>query len=125
MTMSLSIGTRLGVYEITSPLGAGGMGEVYRALDTNLGRHVAIKVLPDAFAHDAERLARFEREAKTLAALNHPNIAQIYGLEGTPRALVMELVEGEDLSVRLARGPMLLSEALPVAKQVGDAVDRW
>ena len=86
------------------------MGEVYRAHDTTLGRDVAIKILPDLFADDPDRLARFEREARTLASLNHPNIAQIYGLEGTPRAaLVMELVDGEDLSVRLARGPMPLS----------------
>src|SRR5262245_35685985 len=123
--MSPGPGTRLGPYEIVSALGAGGMGEVYRATDTNLGRQVAIKVLPDAFAQDAERLARFEREAKTLGALNHPNIAIIHGLEksrGT-HALVMELVEGEDLSQRIARGPIPLDEALPIAKQIAEALE--
>jgi serine/threonine-protein kinase len=123
--MTLSAGTRLGPYEILSALGAGGMGEVYRATDTALGRQVAIKVLPDAFAQDAERLARFEREAKTLAALNHPHIAQIYGLErstGT-QALVMELVEGEDLSQRIARGAIPLDEALPIARQIAEALE--
>ena len=95
----LSTGTNLGPYEILSPLGAGGMGEVYRATDTNLGRHVAIKILSEAFAQDVDRLARFEREARLLATLNHPNIAQIYGVEKTDgvRALVMELVEGPNL----------------------------
>ena len=101
------------------------MGEVYRATDTTLGRQVAIKVLPDAFAQDAERLARFEREAKTLAALNHPHIAQIYGLEKSSgvQALVMELVEGEDLSQRIARGAIPLDEALPIAKQIAEALE--
>src|SRR5687768_7245249 len=105
--MALQSGTRLGPYEILAPLGAGGMGKVYRATDTNLGRQVAIKVLPDTFAHDPDRLARFEREAKTLASLNHPNIAQIYGLEKSDgvRALVMELVEGPTLADRVAKGP--------------------
>src|ERR1700674_5728042 len=123
--MPLSPGARLGPYEILSAIGAGGMGEVYRATDTTLGRQVAIKVLPDAFAQDAERLARFEREAKTLASLNHPHIAQIYGLEKSSgvQALVMELVEGEDLSQRIARGPVPLDEALPIAKQIGDALE--
>src|SRR5437773_9812917 len=123
--MPLGPGTRLGPYEILSALGAGGMGEVYRATDTTLGRQVAIKVLPDAFAQDAERLARFEREAKTLASLNHPHIAQIYGLErsGGVQALVMELVEGEDLSQRIARGAIPLDEALPIAKQIADALE--
>src|SRR5215813_15036066 len=104
--MALSAGTRLGSYEILASLGAGGMGEVYRATDTNLGRQVAIKVLPEAFAQDPERVARFEREAKTLASLNHPNIAIIHGLEKSQGtcALVMEFVEGEDLSQRIARG---------------------
>src|SRR5215510_1338282 len=98
--MSLGPGTRLGPYEIVAQIGVGGMGEVYRATDTNLGRQVAIKVLPEAFATDAERLARFDREAKTLAALNHPNIAHLYGLERSDGhiALVMELVEGETLA---------------------------
>lgn len=99
-------GGRLGPYEVLSKLGEGGMGAVYRATDTSLGRQVALKVLPDAFAQDAERLARFEREARTLAALNHPNIATIYAVEksGGTTALVMELVEGDDLSQRIARG---------------------
>src|SRR5262245_26105832 len=102
--MSLSAGAKLGPYEIQSAIGAGGMGEVYRAIDMNLGRQVAIKVLPDAFAQDPERVARFEREAKTLASLSHPNIAIIHGLEKSQGtyALVMELVEGEDLSQRIA-----------------------
>jgi len=97
--MALTAGTRLGPYEILTPIGAGGMGEVYRARDTKLDRDVAIKVIPPALAQDPERLARFEREAKVLASLNHPNIAQIYGVE--ERALVMELVAGETLKGRL------------------------
>ena len=103
--MALTPGTRIGVYDIAAPIGAGGMGEVYRATDTNLKRSVAIKVLPASMAGDADRLARFQREAEVLAALNHPNIAAIYGLEKTPdlTALVMELVEGDDLSQRIAR----------------------
>src|SRR5437016_14461625 len=123
--MSLGSGARLGPYEILSAIGAGGMGELYRATDTTLGRQVAIKVLPDAFAHDSERLARFEREAKTLAALNHPHIAQIYGLERSSgvQALVMELVEGEDLSQRVARGAIPLDEALPIARQIAEALE--
>ena len=122
----LTPGTRLGAYEVTAQIGAGGMGEVYRAHDTKLGRDVALKVLPEAFAADADRVARFQREAKTLAALNHPHIAQIYGLEDIGaggRALVMELVEGDDLSQRIARGPMPLDEALPIAKQIADALE--
>src|SRR5215813_1968201 len=112
--MSLSAGMRLGSYEILSALGAGGMGEVYRARDTRLDRDVAIKILPGAFAADAERVARFQREARVLASLNHPHIAAIYGLENADRvtALVMELVEGEDLAGRLARGAIALDEAL-------------
>jgi len=123
--MALSAGTRLGPYEILSPLGAGGMGEVYRARDTKLRRDVAIKVLPDAVAADRERLARFEREAQLLAALNHPHIAHIHGLDdsiGTP-ALVMELVEGPTLADRLAKGPLPLDEALPIAKQIAEALE--
>ena len=122
--MVIGPGTRLGPYEIAAEIGAGGMGQVFRALDTNLGRDVAIKVLPDAFAHDAERLARFEREARTLASLNHPNIAIIHGLEktGTVRALVMELVEGPTLADRVAQGPMPLDEALPIASQIAEAL---
>ena len=103
--MSLIAGTRLGPYEITSAIGAGGMGEVYRARDTKLHRDVAIKVLPTLFASDTDRLRRFDREAQTLAALNHPNIAQLFGVIDDPPALAMELVEGEDLSQRIARGP--------------------
>jgi serine/threonine-protein kinase len=123
--LTLSLGSRLGPYEILSPLGAGGMGEVYRARDTKLNRDVAIKVLPALFASDAERLARFTREAQTLAALNHPNIAHIHGLEESNgvRALVMELVEGEDLSQRITRGPIPIDEALPIAKQIADALE--
>lgn len=119
--MPLTSGTRLGSYEIRDSLGAGGMGEVYRARDTKLHRDVAIKVLPDAFAGDPERLARFEREAHTLAALNHPNIAHIYGLEGS--ALVMELVDGEDLAARIARGALPLDETLVVARQIAEALE--
>ncbi len=102
--MTLSSGTKLGSYEVLSHLGAGGMGEVYRARDTKLNRDVALKVLPETFARDPERMARFEREAQVLASLNHPNIAQIYGLEesGETRALVMELVEGPTLAERIA-----------------------
>jgi eukaryotic-like serine/threonine-protein kinase len=123
--LALTPGTRLGVYQITAPLGEGGMGAVFRARDTKLDRDVAIKVLPEAFAHDAERLARFTREAKTLAALNHPHIAAIYGLEESSgvTALVMELVEGEDLSQRISRGAIPLDEALPIAKQIAEALE--
>jgi serine/threonine-protein kinase len=123
--MSLQPGARLGSYEIVGLLGAGGMGEVYRARDSKLNRDVAIKVLPDLFANDPERLARFTREAQTLAALNHTNIAHIHGLEesSSVRALVMELVEGDDLSVLIARGPMSLADALPIAKQIADALE--
>ncbi len=133
--MALTAGTRLGVYEILTTIGAGGMGEVYRARDTRLNRDVAIKVLPDAFAFDTERLARFTREAQTLASLNHSNIAAIYGLEEGPtrvspaesgphiRALVMEFVEGEDLSQRIARGAIPLDEALPIARQIAEALE--
>src|SRR5262249_28185412 len=114
-----------GPYEINAQIGEGGMGRVYRAHDTRLNRDVAIKVLPDLFANDPERLARFTREAQTLAALNHPNIAHIHGLEEDARirALVMELVEGEDLSTRIARGPVPLKEALSIARQIADALD--
>src|SRR5262245_56064307 len=123
--MPLSAGSRLGPYEIQSAIGAGGMGEVYRATDLNLGREVAIKVLPDAFAKDPERMARFEREAKTLASLNHPNVAVIHGLEKSQGtyALVMELVEGEDLSQRITRGRIPLDEALPIAHQIAEALE--
>src|SRR3989442_8313571 len=122
--MSLAAGTRLGSYEVVALLGAGGMGEVYRAHDTRLGRQVAIKILPDPFALDPERLARFEREAHVLASLNHPNIAAIYGLEETDgvRALVLELVEGPTLADRIAEGAIPLAEALSVARQIADAL---
>ena len=121
----LASGTRLGSYEITGTLGAGGMGEVYRARDTRLKRDVALKILPDAFAADPERLARFEREAQVLASLNHPHIAAIYGIEesaGT-RALVLELVGGETLADRIARGAIPLDEALPIARQIAEALE--
>ena len=124
--MPLSSGTRLGGYEILSALGAGGMGEVYRARDTRLDREVAIKILPQAFFADSERVARFQREAKVLASLNHPSIGAIYGLHDEAdgvRALVMELVEGEDLKQRLTRGPMPLDEALPIANQIAEALE--
>jgi Tol biopolymer transport system component len=123
--LALTPGTRLGVYEIIAPIGEGGMGQVFRARDTKLDRDVAIKVLPEAFAHDADRLARFTREAKTLASLNHPNIAGIYGLEesGGVSALVMELVEGDDLSQRIAKGAIPIDEALPIAKQIVEALE--
>ena len=123
--MALSAGQRLGPYEIQSVLGAGGMGEVYRARDTKLNRDVAIKVLPALFAADPDRFQRFTREAQTLAALNHPNIAHIHGLEesGDVRALVMELVEGVDLSQRIKDGPLPLDEALPIARQIADALE--
>jgi eukaryotic-like serine/threonine-protein kinase len=123
--LALSPGTRLGVYDITALIGEGGMGQVYRATDTTLGRQVAIKILPDAFASDPERLARFAREAKTLASLNHPHVAAIYGFEKSEgvHALVMELVEGEDLSQRLAGGAIPLAEALAVAKQIAGALE--
>jgi serine/threonine protein kinase len=118
-------GSRLGVYEITAPISERGMGQVWLATDTALGRQVAIKILPDAFAADPERLARFEREAKTLASLNHPHIAAIYGFEKSAgmHALVMELVEGEELSQRIARGAVPLDEALPIAKQLAEALE--
>jgi eukaryotic-like serine/threonine-protein kinase len=123
--MTFPAGTRLGAYEVLDPLGTGGMGEVYRARDTRLQRHVALKILPEAFALDPDRLARFTREAQTLAALNHPNIASIYGIEESQgvTALVMELVEGEELFQRVARGAMPLDEALPIARQMADALE--
>jgi hypothetical protein len=128
--LPLAAGTCLGAYEILGPIGAGGMGEVYRARDTRLGRDVAIKVLPDLFARDPERLERFDREARLLAALNHPNIAHIHGVElaastdgGTVRALVMEFADGETLAERIARGPVPVDEALPIARQIADALE--
>ena len=123
--MALVPGTRIGVYEITALLGEGGMGQVYRATDTRLKRQVAIKVLPPAVAGDAERLTRFQREAEVLAALNHPHIAAIYGLEESAgvSAIVMELVEGEDLAQRLVRSALPLDEALPIARQIAEALE--
>jgi len=146
--MSLTVGTKLGNYEVLSLLGKGGMGEVYRARDTRLGRDVALKVLPDVFAHDPDRLSRFQREAQVLASLNHSNIAQIYGLEesgpsarsagsgstvssvepstgsgqAAVRAIVMELVEGETLQDRVRHGPLPLGDALAIAKQIAEAL---
>ena len=123
--MALSPGTHLGSYEVTALIGQGGMGEVYRARDTKLGRDVALKVLPDLFADDPERLARFQREARVLASLNHPNIASIYGLEesGDTRALVLELVEGPTLAERIAQGAIPVDEALPIARQIAEALE--
>ena len=124
-TMALAAGSRLGAYEIVGLIGAGGMGEVYRARDSRLDRQVAIKSLPDGLAADPERAARFEREAKLLATLNHPNIATIHGLEAVTgeQFIVMELVEGETLAERIERGPIPLDEALPVAKQIAEALE--
>jgi eukaryotic-like serine/threonine-protein kinase len=123
--MPLEPGVRFGPYEVTSPLGSGGMGEVYRARDTKLSRDVALKVLPEAFTLDPDRLARFSREAQLLASLNHPNIGAIYGLEESDgaQALVLELVEGPTLADRIAEGPLPLDEALPVARQIADALE--
>ncbi|MFN7916709.1 MAG: protein kinase [Vicinamibacterales bacterium] len=123
--MSVAPGSRIGSYEISTQIGVGGMGEVYKATDSNLGRAVAVKVLPLAFAQDADRMARFEREARTLASLNHTNIAHVYGLErgNGMTALVMELVEGPTLEDRLAAGPLPLDEALPIARQIAEALE--
>jgi serine/threonine-protein kinase len=129
------IGETLGSYRVLDKLGEGGIGEGYRGHDSKLNRDVALKILPDAFASDPDRLARFTREAQTLAALNHPNIAAIYGLEEGPaeaghdasgghvRALVMELVEGDDLSQRIAHGAIPFDEVLPIATQIADALE--
>jgi len=123
--MVIESGTQLGPYEIISPLGAGGMGEVYRAKDTKLDREVAIKVLPDAFARDPERVARFQREAKVLASLNHPNIAAIYGFEESDgnRFLVMELVEGDTLAERMKSSTIPIEECLQIGKQIAEALE--
>ena len=123
--MSLSPGTSLGHYDVTALLGEGGMGQVWQATDTTLNRQVALKILPDAFADDPDRLARFTREAQILASLNHPNIAAIHGIEeaeGT-RALVLELVEGPTLADRISQGPIPLDETLPIAKQIAEALE--
>ena len=123
--MALEVGSRLGHYDVTALIGEGGMGQVYRATDTQLGRDVALKILPDAFASDPDRLARFQREAQVLASLNHPGIAAIYGLEQShdTQALVLELVEGPTLADRIAKGPIPLDEALPIAKQIAEALE--
>src|SRR6185436_798889 len=117
----MKTGDSIGPYTIVAPLGAGGMGEVYRARDSKLKREVAIKVLPADVASDRERLARFQREAEVLASLNHPHIAHVYGIEAN--ALVMEMVEGEDLSQRIKRGPIPIDEALPIATQIAEALE--
>src|SRR5688572_18543762 len=123
--MSLAAGVRLGPYEVVSAIGAGGMGEVWKARDTTLGRDIALKILPDSFARDPERLSRFKREAQILASLNHPNIAAIYGFQEADgeQALVLELVEGPTLADRIAQGPIPIDEALPLAKQIAEALE--
>jgi serine/threonine protein kinase len=123
--MAVVVGDRLGIYEVRDLIGAGGMGEVYRAHDTKLNRSVALKILPDAFARDPDRLARFKREAQVLASLSHSNIGSIFGFEETDtvHALVLELIEGPTLADRLAHGPLALDEALPLARQIADALD--
>src|SRR5262245_42452784 len=123
--MPLPTGSRFGPYEIVAPLGAGGMGEVYRARDERLGRDVAVKILPEEVADDPDRLARFEREARLLASLSHAGIASLYGVEDAhgSRALVMELVEGPTLGERLERGPVPADEALPIARQMAEALE--
>ena len=123
--MPLTVGSRLGHYQVDALIGEGGMGQVYQATDTKLNRQVALKILPEAFAADPDRLARFQREAQVLASLNHPNIAAIHGLEESDdtRALVLELVEGPTLADRISRGPIPLDEALPIAKQIAEALE--
>ncbi len=123
--MALNADTRLGPYKVLEPIGKGGMGEVYRAHDTKLGRDVALKVLPELFAGDPERLARFRRESKVLASLNHPNIASIYGFEEAEgiHALVLELVEGPTLAERIEEGPIGVEETLSIARQMADALE--
>ena len=124
--MTLSPGTRLGPYEVLAPLGAGGMGEVYRAKDTRLGREVAIKVLPHGHAGSPEARARFEREARAVSSLNHPHICTLHdvGREGDTDFLVMELIDGETLASRLARGPLPPAEVVRIGAQIADALDR-
>jgi serine/threonine protein kinase len=123
--MAVVVGDRLGIYEVRDLIGAGGMGEVYRAHDTKLSRSVALKILPEAFARDPDRLARFRREAQVLAALSHSNIGSIFGFEETDtvHALVLELIEGPTLADQLAHGPLALDDALPVARQIADALE--
>jgi eukaryotic-like serine/threonine-protein kinase len=119
------LGKILAHYEITAPIGRGGMGEVFKAKDRKLGRHVAIKLLPEEFARDADRVARFQREAKLLASLNHPNVAAIYGLEesGGTSFLVLELVEGDTLADRIKAGPIPVEESLKLALQIAEALE--
>ena len=125
----LTPGRRVGSYDILAKLGAGGMGEVYKARDTTLDRDVAIKVLPDVMALDPERVTRFRREAQSLAALNHPNVAQVYGVidlaaeAGSSKGLVMKFVDGDDLSAVIARGPIAVADAISLARQIADALD--
>src|SRR5712691_3910818 len=123
--MALTPGTHLGAYEVLALLGRGGMGEVYRARDTKLNRGVAIKVLPETFTHDPDRVARFKREAQVLASLNHPHIAAIHGLDEADgcQFLVLELVEGQTLADRIANGPLPLNDAIAVAKQIAEALE--
>src|SRR5271157_5389262 len=123
--MPLSTGDKLGAYEILAPIGAGGMGEVYQARDTRLRRDVAIKVLPAALALDPERMARFEREARLLASLDHPNIGALYGLEesNSTRSLVLALIEGPTLADRIAAGPIPVEEAIHIAQQIAEALE--
>src|SRR5262245_58916557 len=123
--MALTIGTQLGSMEVTALIGRGGMGEVYRARDTKLKRDVAIKILPDEFSRDADRVSRFQREAEVLASLNHPNIAAIYDLQEADGScyLVLELIEGETLADRIARGPIPVEEALDIAKSICEALE--
>jgi serine/threonine protein kinase len=123
--MGLTAGTRLGPYEVVSAIGAGGMGEVYRARDTKLNRDVALKILPPAFAADPDRLARFHREAQVLASVNHPHIGAIYGFEesGETHALVLEFVDGPTLADRIAQGRIPVDEALPIAMQIAEALE--
>src|SRR5215831_7904944 len=123
--MPLVVGTRLGLYEILSPIGAGGMGEVYRARDTKLRRDVAVKILPDEFSRDTDRVARFQREAQVLASLNHPNIAAIYDFQEANGSwfLILELIEGETLAERIARGPIPVEECLEIARHIGEALE--
>ena len=123
--MPFDVGTTLGPYQVLAKIGEGGMGEVWQARDTKLDRDVALKVLPEAFTSDPDRLARFEREAKVLASLNHPNIGSIYGLEEAEgvKALVLELVEGPTLADRIKQGPIPIDEALPIARQIAEALE--
>ncbi len=123
--MALEVGSRLAHYDVTALIGEGGMGQVYQATDTKLNRQVALKILPEAFSADPDRLARFQREAQVLASLNHPNIAQIHGIEDTEgtKALVLELVEGPTLADRIAKGAIPVDEALPIAKQIAEALE--